>query len=170
MIRPALMSLIIMLSALSMQCAAQTMRGDKSFGPKAGYVSRNSSAVGGLVFEYSFSRHVRIAPQAAIIFRHNDLDGFTADVDVHFPFAFAAERAAFYPLAGVGFTSWGHHSVAADDETKDVTTHTNVFGFNCGAGIEYYCKRSLKLSLEARYSLMRHYPTACVTAGIAFVF
>lgn len=156
---------------LSAVCAmGQTARGQKSFGPKAGFVSRNTSALAGLVFEYSFSSHVRIAPQAAVIFRHRDLDGLAVDVDMHFPFAFASGRMAFYPLAGLNFTSWGRHYAGEGEDGKDVTSHTNVFGLNVGAGLELYCTRTLKLSIEGRHTVMKHYPTAFVNAGIAFVF
>lgn len=149
--------------------AAQTARGEKAFGPRLGYVSRNESVIAGLGFQYSFSKHVRLAPSVDIIFRHHDKDGFGANADVQFPFGFAASRAAFYPLVGFNFTSWGLHDVDAPGG-KDVTTHSTSAGLNAGAGVEYRCKGSLKLSLEARYTLLRHYPTAAVYASIAFVF
>ena len=159
--------------AAAFACApasAQTSRGEKSFGPRAGYVSRNSTALAGLAFQYSFSRHVRIAPEIDLIFRNRDMDGFGISFNTHFPISIDSKgRAAFYPVAGINFTSWGLHGVSPDD-AKDVTSHTNCIGLNAGAGIEYRVKQSLKLSLEARYTLMRHYPTAQVAAGIAFVF
>ncbi len=164
----------IMISLMvSLVCApavsAQVERGQKSFGPKVGFVSRNASATAGLTFGYAFSRHVRVVPEVGLIFRHKDLDGLTADINVHFPVGFASGKASFYPLVGVSFASWGRHSVDMSDN-KDVTTHINVFGLNAGAGVEVYCTSTLKLSLEGRYTLMHHYPTAFVTAGIAFVF
>ncbi|MCM1067974.1 MAG: outer membrane beta-barrel protein [Muribaculaceae bacterium] len=161
--------LIAIVSLLGLNANAQTPeRGRASLGPKVGFVSRNVSATAGITFEYSFSKHVRIAPEVGVIFRHKDLDGFAADVNVHFPIDMSA-KAAFYPLVGVGFTSWGRHREDAEGG-KDVTSHISAFGINAGAGFEYYCTSSLKLSLEARYTLMKHYPTAYVTAGIAFVF
>lgn len=159
--------------ALASLCAAPSAeaqtKGEKAFGPRIGYVSRNESTLGGLAFQYSFSKHVRIAPSVDIIFRHRDKDGLAVNADVHFPFAFAAGRAAFYPLAGFNFTSWGLHNNNAESG-KDVTTHSTSAGLNAGAGIEFRCTPSLKLGLEARYTLMRHYPTAAVAASIAFVF
>jgi len=148
---------------------AQTAKGEKAFGPRIGFVARNESALGGLAFQYSFSRHVRIAPSADIIFRHRDMDGFAVNADVQFPFAFATGRAAFYPLAGFSFTSWGLHGNNADSG-KDVTTHSTSAGLNAGAGIEFRCTQTLKLAFEARYTLMRHYPTTAVAASIAYVF
>lgn len=172
--RTALLSLfsaIITLAALlAPSCAsAQTRSGEKSFGPKVGFVSRNTSATAGLAFQYSLSRVVRLSPEAAIIFRHNDLDALTVDLNVHFPIPFAGGRASVYPYVGANFTSWGRHGIHPESH-DDVTSHSNQCGINAGCGVEYYIKKSLKLSAEARYTLMRHYPTAFVTAGIAFVF
>lgn len=144
-------------------------RGEKSFGPRVGFATRNTSATAGLVFEYSFSRHVRIAPQAGIIFRHKDLDALTVDVDVQFPLPFAGDRCAFYPLVGVNFTSWNRHGMDPDTN-KDVNTHVNRFGGNAGVGLEMKCTSTLKVNLEAKYTLIKSYPGAQISAGIAYVF
>lgn len=161
-------AILIMCVIAALPARARTERGQATLGPKVGYVSRNNSVVAGLQFEYSLSSVVRIAPEAAVIFRHKDMDGFVADLNIHFPISMGS-KANFYPLAGLAYTSWGRHGY--DEETeKDVTNRTNIFGLNMGAGIECYCMPSLKLSLEAKYALMRHYPTAYVTAAIAFVF
>lgn len=146
-------------------------RGEKSFGPRVGYVSRTSAVMAGLEFQYCFSRHVRLSPSVDIFFRNKDKDALAVNVNVDFPIAMSA-KWNFYPVIGAGFTSWGHHSKGAGDSegTKDVTTHTNAFGLNAGAGFEFYAMPSLKLSLEGNYKLMRHYPTATVLAGISYVF
>ncbi|MDE6157179.1 MAG: porin family protein [Muribaculaceae bacterium] len=148
---------------------AQVERGQKSFGPKVGFVSNNTSATAGLTFNYAFSRHVRISPELGVIFRHKNRDGLTADLNVQFPLGFGKGKGAFYPLVGANFTSWGRHYTSPED-SKDVTSHTNTLGLNAGAGLEMNCTSSLRLSLEARYTLMKHYPTAFVTAGITYVF
>ncbi len=144
-------------------------RGEKSFGPRIGFAARNTSASAGLVFEYSFSRHVRIAPQAGIIFRHKDLDALAIDVDVHFPIPFSGDRLAFYPLAGINFTSWSRHGISPDTN-KDVSAHLNRFGGNAGVGLEMKCTTTLKLNVEAKSTVMKTYPGAQVSAGIAYVF
>ncbi len=167
-----LIAIAVMLAIASVfcsDCVASGKSGQKSFGPYLGFVSRNTSATAGLKFDYRFSKVVRLAPEIGLIFRHHDLDGLAVDVNVHFPLEFAGGRAAFYPLVGAAYTSWGRHNI--DSSTlNDVTTHANSLGLNAGAGIEYLCKPTLKLSAEARYTLMRHYPTAYIVAGIAFVF
>ena len=148
--------------------AAELRRGEKSFGPKVGYVSRNRSVAAGLQFEYAFSRHVRIAPDVNIAFRNNDTDALAIGIDVHFPFSLAtADRVAVYPLAGASYTSWSFHGV---EEEKDVTTHANRFGVDAGAGVEFRVTSSIKLSAEGKYIFMKDYGTAFVTARIAYVF
>lgn len=145
-------------------------RGEKSFGPRVGYVTRNASAYGGLSFEYQLSSVVRLAPKLGLIFRNKDMDGLKVDVDVQFPLDLAVGKACFYPLAGVSFTSWNRHGVHDENNDKDVTTHTNQWGLNAGLGFEYRVNHTLKLSLEGEYTLMKHLPGAFVTAGIAFCF
>ena len=108
---------------------AQIVKGEKSLGPKVGYVSKNKSAIAGLVFQYSFSNHFRISPELSYVFRNNDMDAFSFDINAHVP-----------------------------------------FGMNLGAGFDLRCSESLKLSLEAKYVLMKGYSTAVITAGIAYVF
>lgn len=160
---------LTILAAVSDDAYAAVRRGQKSFGPSVGYVSRNRSAYASLNFEYAFSSHVRIAPEVGVIFRNRDLDGLNAGVNVHFPISFSSGMMAVYPLVGLNLTSWGRHGRNEADD-KDVTTHTSRMGLNMGAGLELDCTSSLRLRLEGRYSLMEHYPTAFATVGIAYVF
>ena len=157
-----------LLALLCCMGASATERGEKSFGPKAGFNTRNTSALAGLTFEYSFSRHVRIAPAIGIVFRNKNLDALTVDVDLHFPLG-KSTKTAFYPLVGLAFNSWGRHGVDADNG-NDVTTHSNALGLNGGAGVELRLTKALKLGLEAKYTLIQHYPNASVAARIAYVF
>ena len=152
---------------------AQIVKGEKSLGPKVGYVSKNKSAIAGLVFQYSFSNHFRISPELSYVFRNNDMDAFSFDINAHVPFGFTGEKVAFYPLAGLNYSSWSRHYRTQGtecDSSDDVSTRTARFGMNLGAGFDLRCSESLKLSLEAKYVLMKGYSTAVITAGIAYVF
>ena len=71
LLRTALVAMVLM---LGFEATAQVERGQKSFGPKAGFNTRNSSAIAGLTFDYAFSSHVRIAPSIGIAFRNKDRD------------------------------------------------------------------------------------------------
>lgn len=148
--------------------AAELKRGQKSFGPRVGYVGGNRSIMGGLEFQVATGRHVRLAPDVAIVFRHHDRDGLGLGLNVHFPFE-VAPRLVLYPLVGVQYMSWGIHGLDPASE-KDVTTHTNRFGANFGGGIDFICQPRLKLSVQGRYSLMESYSTAIVSAGISYIF
>ena len=161
----ALLLILICSSAAS----ALPRKGEKSFGPRAGYVTRNNSALAGLSFDYAFSRHFRVAPSIGIFFRHEDLDALNIDIDAHFPIGRDGSRWTFYPLAGIGYQSWVRHEL--DEQTHDdVTTHSNCLGLNAGAGIDLRCNGNLKLGLEAKYTLIRHYPGAQLAARIAYTF
>ncbi len=161
--------LIILSACVSSFAREPYSRGEKSFGPRVGYVTRNCSALGGLVFQYSFSRHVRIAPEASIIFRHKNLDALSVDIDMQFPLQLESDRMAFYPILGLDFTSWNSHRIQ-EGTNKDVSNHVNRFGANAGAGFEIRCTPTLKIFLEAKYTLVKTYPGATVAAGLAYVF
>lgn len=159
--------------AFTLPSQAQIVKGEASLGPKIGYVSKNKSAVAGLVFQYSFSDHFRLSPELGYIFRNNDMDAFTFDINAHVPFGFTGDKVAFYPLAGMNYSSWSRHyrGQGTDmDNTDDVSTRTARFGLNLGAGFDLRCSETLKLSIEAKYILMKGYSTAVTTAGIAYVF
>lgn len=170
-IRTKLLVLIIALSAsmTAFSASAQFVRGEKSFGPKVGYVTRNNSMSAGLAFQYSLSSVVRIAPEIGLIFRHENLSGLNIDVNVHLPINLNTKRCILYPIIGVNYTSWGLHSINVVNH-KDVTEHSNSLGVNGGAGFEYRCNNSMKLALEAHYSLLRHYSTTHLQASIAYIF
>lgn len=151
--------------------SAQMQRGEKSLGPKIGYVSDNQSLMAGLVFQYTFSKYVRISPEVSCVFRHKNRDAFMADINVHIPFGLETGKVVLYPLAGINYSSWAYH-YSGDEfrNTKDVTTHDNKFGMNFGAGFELRCSNTLKLSLEAKYLLIKSYSHAQVGLGIAYIF
>lgn len=166
-----IVAVMAVVAASIMPMEAQIVKGEKSLGPRIGYASKNQSAMAGLVFQYAFSSHFRIAPEIGYIFRHKDMDAFTFDINAHVPFGFTGEKVAFYPLAGLNYSSWSRHyhrEELADHD--DVSTRTARFGMNLGAGFELRCSESLKLSLEAKYCLMKGYTTAVIGAGISFVF
>lgn len=164
-------AIIAVIAAATMTSDAQIIKGEKSLGPRIGYVSKNQSAMTGLVFQYAFSNHFRLAPEIGYIFRHKDMDAFSFDINAHVPFGFTGEKVAFYPLAGLNYSSWSRRFHSEDMMNHDdVSTRTARFGMNLGAGFELRCSETLKLSLEAKYCLMKGYTTAIIGAGISFVF
>lgn len=156
--------------ALVLPAQAQIKAGEKSLGPKLGFASHNTSAFAGLVFNYAFSQHLRIAPQIGCVFRHKDRDALLIDLDFHVPFGIVSnDKAALYPLAGLAFNSWSRHGVDITSG-EDVTSHINRFGGNLGAGFDLRCNQSLRLNFEAKYTLVKSYSSLYIGAGISYVF
>ncbi len=168
MLKKILLTLLVAISSIGVQ--AQAVKGEKSLGPKIGYISRNTSVVAGLVFQYSFSDHLRISPEMSCAFRHHNQDAFLADINMHFPFSLSEKgKAGLYPLAGLAFNSWNNHSYDPVDDA-DVTSHVNRIGLNAGAGFDLRCSRTLKLNLEAKYTLLKAYSSVIITLGISYIF
>lgn len=167
---------ILIVSSLTLLPIAATnihaAKGEKTFGVKTGYVSRNKSALAGITFQCGISDHFRLAPSAECIFRHDDRDALQIDLDAHFPFSFTGERAALYPIAGINYSSWNRHSTEIDDdqESKDVSTRSGYLGLNAGCGFEFKASSTLKLSLEARYSLVKSNSSVQISVGIGYMF
>lgn len=151
-------------------CAnAQMQRGEKTLGVKTGYISHNKSAVAGLTFQYAVSSRIRLAPEIGCAFRHNNEDALLIDLNVHMPFGVGGDQVALYPVAGVAFNSWATHRASSLDDA-DVTTHTNRFGANIGAGFDLRCSSTLRLNIEAKYTFIKSYSGVLLTAGISYVF
>lgn len=166
---------ILVMSVIAMSAStsqAQISKGEKSFGPKVGYISKNTSAVAGLVFRYSFSDHIRIAPELSYAFKHNNLDAFMFDLNVNVPFGIiGAERVVLYPLAGMNYSSWNRHiDRTQEDLDNDVSTRRKRFGLNLGAGVELKCSESIKLNLEAKDCFIKGYSSVMVTIGFGYIF
>ena len=169
---PAFAGMLFALMLLTpLAASAQFERGEKCVGAKLGYVDKNNSASMGLVFQYSFSRHLRVAPEIGCVFKHKNMDAFTIDFNFHTPFTFTGEKAALYPLAGLNYSSW-NRTMPRElvDEIDDITTRTSRFGLNLGAGFELRCSRTLKLGIEAKYTLIKSYCGACLAAMVCYVF
>lgn len=161
---------LVAAASVAVPANAVINKGEKSLGPKIGYVSHNSSAVAGLVFQYTFSQHLRISPEIGCAFRHNNEDALLVDVNFHVPFGLLdTDKVVLYPLAGLAFNSWARHG-HDDVEGVDVTSHVNRFGLNLGAGFDLRCSSTLKLNIEAKYTLVKSYSSAYVTAGISYIF
>lgn len=140
-----------------------------TFGVNTGYTSKNSSAIAGLFFQYRLDDKLRIAPEMGCVFRHQNLDAFTADLNMHYIFNFDTDNIGIYPLAGLDYSAWSVHPFSLDD-IKDVTTRKSKFGVNLGAGFEYLATPSLKIKAEWKYTLTSSFSTTVVSAGIGYMF
>lgn len=139
---------------------SSAQKGEKTLGIAGGYASYNNGGEANLYFQYSFSSHVRLAPEIGYVFRNEGKSAFECSVDVHFPFR-VARGVKLYPLTGITINSWdfgrGH-------------SHEVKGGLDFGGGLDLYMTSSLKLSLQGKYSLMNDTSGAFVQMGIGYVF
>lgn len=162
-VRKFLLPLLLLILPL---CAMGAGKGEKSVGLRGGYTGANRSAVAGVYFQYSFSDKLRIAPDIDYSFRHRGTDAISLNLNLHSPFTLAP-GAAFYPLAGLNYTSWNIHRTVDIDDAK---SRVDRLGFNIGGGVEYYVKTTLKLALEGKYRWTRDYDSAVFTLSIGYIF
>ena len=142
-------------------CSVDTYghKGEKTLGIAGGYASYNNGGLANIYFQYSFSSHVRLAPEIGYVFRNDEKSAFECAVDVHFPFR-VARGVKLYPLTGITLNSWDFGQ--GSREVKG--------GFDFGGGLDLYMTSSLKLSLQGKYSLMDDTSGAYVQMGIGYVF
>lgn len=153
------LALAVAAGSLILASPASAQKGEKTLGIKGGYASYNRSGTAGLFFQYSFSSHVRIAPEIDYIFRNHNLSAFECCVDMHFPFR-VARGFKLYPLAGITFNSWD----------KKQGKHDVHGGFDLGGGMDLYLTSSLKLNIQAKYSLMEQTGGYFAGIGIGYMF
>ncbi len=151
---------VMLMSAVSLPLSASAQKGEKTLGFAGGYASHNNGGYADIYFQYTFSKHVRIAPELGYIFRHQGKSAFECSVDMQFPFR--VERAIHvYPLAGLTFNNWnyshGDHSAS----------HA---GFDFGGGFDINLTTSMKLTIQAKYSLMNDTSGAFVGMGLGYIF
>lgn len=158
-------ALVMTISAISV-ANAQVVKDELSFGGKLGYVTENESASLSAFFQYAFSSRFRIAPEIGYIIRNNDKQALTVDFNAHLPLDFTGEQVAFYPLAGLNFSSWECHYL---NEKSGKDSHSfNRVGLNLGAGFELRCSSKIKLLIEAKYCIVKNFSSAQIAAGVSY--
>lgn len=151
------------LSALMFCTPATATAREKTLGVKLGYAGRNKSPLMGLYFDYRFSNHFALSPNIDYVFRHDGTDAFIFNIDARFPFR-VAPRFDVYPLVGIDYASWAYH------HDNDSSERLNHLGFNFGAGCDYMCTSSLKLTFQAKYNAIKNVDSAYFWLGIGYVF
>ncbi len=154
-------ALALLMAAAALICStpASARGGEKTLGIAGGYASHNNGGEANLYFHYSFSSHVRIAPEIGYVFRHEEKSAFECSVDMHFPFR-VARGFKVYPLAGVTLNNWSYTHGG----------HLTRGGLDFGAGVDLYMTSSLKLNIQGKYSLMNDTSGCFVQMGIGYVF
>ena len=149
---------------------------EKIFGLSGGYITKNTSAQAGVFFSYRLNPWLRISPNATYIFRHKGIDAFSLNADCHFTFPLKTNSAwSIYPIAGIGYWSWniGNNNMGDTgdyEKDDDVSSRTQRFSLNMGAGLQYMVTSTLVLSVEAKYALMKHSSTDLFSFSIGYHF
>lgn len=154
-----LISFITGLFCILSPIEAQAGSKEKTLGLAGGYASYNNSGFTNIYFHYSFSRHVRIAPEIGYVFRHDDKTAIEYSVDVHFPFRLT-RGLNIYPLAGLTANTWS--SAGKAKRTRG--------GFDFGAGFDLYMTSSLKFTIQGKYSLINDFNGVFAEIGIGYIF
>ncbi len=161
--------LVMVMICVAVPGALGAAKGEKALGLRAGYNGRNTSGLAGIMFQYAFSSHFRIAPNADYVFRHDGTDAFSVSINTHYPLYFGSyRRFDVYPLAGVNFISWNHRINNSDG--IDTSSRTSDLGLNIGGGMEFYCTPTLKICFEGKFNWVKNYNSGVFNLGIAYVF
>lgn len=171
MLKKTLLILAAILAFLPALTARGADKGEKTFGLHTGYMSRNKSADAGLFFQYTFSERFRLQPSVDVVFRHRDRDAFMINLNAQTPFDLGTDNIDLYPYAGLNYSSWNYHYPKGFESfSDDVSTRTNRFGLNLGAGFGIKVTPTLRLSLEAGYTFVKRNSSTSVLAGIGYCF
>ena len=152
------------------EATKHSYRGEKTLGLNAGYCGSNGSALAGLEFSYRFNRWFRLAPEADYVFRRHGRDALLLNVNTQFPLLFSNDRMAFYPLAGVNFSSWNYHFDKTGEAYDDASNRISRFGLNLGAGYELDLTSSLRMGVKAEYIIVKDFNSFNASFKIAYRF
>ena len=165
------MKKFMMLAAMMlMSIGAFAQEGAMSVGAHLGYAGYGDgySPLGlGAKFQYEFVENIR-GEFAYNYWFPKDVEGFKSgmmDFNLNFQYLFpVAEDIKIYPLVGVNMAT----------QHGDVDEKESIFGFNLGAGAEYYLSEQLKLNLDIKYQHNKKsdikFSGPVLQMGIAYVF
>ena len=166
------MKKLMMIAAMMlMSIGAFAQEGKMAVGANLGYAAYGNSynPFGiGAKFQYEFVENIR-GEVAYNYWFPKDKAG-VMDFDLNFQYLFpVAEDIKIYPLAGVNLAML--HGDAYDKKES-------IFGFNAGAGAEYYLSEQLKLNLDIKYQYNKKtkdgweykFDGPVFQLGIAYVF
>ena len=151
--------LFTILLAATMNIMAQ--KGEKTVGILAGYTTENQSGIAGLFFQYRCNSLLRLSPECMFAIKNDNRSAFLFNGNAHFLIK-ASEKANFYPLVGITFHNWKYYNSDENNKFR--------LGGNIGAGFEIMATSTLKLSVEAKYSLVKDFSSGNFYASIGYVF
>ena len=138
----------MMIAAMMLMTVGAFAQGKMAVGANLGYASYGDgySPFGiGAKFQYEFVENIR-GEVAYNYWFPKDKAG-VMDFDLNFQYLFpVAEDIKIYPLVGVSL------AMTHGEAYKEIFDgQESMFGFNIGAGAEYYLSEQLKLNLDIKY-------------------
>lgn len=138
------MKKLMMIAAMMlMSIGAFAQEGKMAVGANLGYAAYGNSynPFGiGAKFQYEFVENIRGEVAYNYWFPKDKAGVMDFDLNFHYLFP-VAEDIKIYPLAGVNLAM----------QHGDMDDKESIFGFNIGAGAEYYLQSNLKLNLDIKY-------------------
>ena len=104
------------------------------------------------------------------MFRRHGRDALLLNVNTQFPLLFSNDRMAFYPQAGVNFSSWNYHFDKTGEAYDDASNRISRFGLNLGAGYELDLTSSLRIGVKAEYIIVKDFNSFNASFKIAYRF
>lgn len=150
--------------------SAQTQKGDLAAGINLNYgIKSDWNNFGlGAKFQWSITDALRLEPSFNYFFKKDWISSWDLNVNLHY--VFNLSKFEVYPLAGislVGITAstpdlgWGLGSYSAS-ETK--------FGFNVGAGAQYWVTSKIGVNLDLKYQYVAHWDGFVIGLGGTYKF
>jgi outer membrane protein X len=140
---------------ISMSAMAQR-QGDKAVGFNVSYGTEIENIGVGVKGQYMFSENVRGEASFDYFFEKNDINMWDVNANFHYLVPIA-DKAKFYPIVGLGLTSW--YATATDATMK--------LCINLGGGLQYKIADDLAIGAEAKYQIINHHNQLVVGVGVA---
>lgn len=166
--------IIALMAFIGLSVQAQSEKGDMAAGVNLAYgVKDGFSNFGiGAKFQYNFTDALRIEPSATYYFKKDYITMWDVNVNLHYLFN-VADKFAIYPLAGVslvgvkasydGFEYGGY-------EVEGGSASSSKFGFNVGAGAQYWVTETFGLNLDIKYQIVSDFNRPIFALGGVFKF
>lgn len=164
-----------MIAALMLMSVGAFAQGQFAIGANAGvalYGNEYNPFGIGAKLQYEFVENLRA--EAAYNFWFAKDDSGVMDIDLSLQYLIpVADKVKVYPLAGVNV------GITHGDAWKFVfDKQQTIFGFQVGAGIEYFLTDNVKVNLDAKYQrnkktkdgIEMKYDGPVIQAGIAYAF
>lgn len=156
--------IIALMAFVGMSAYAQSEKGDMAAGVNVSYGTKDGfSNIGiGGKFQYNLTDAIRIEPSANYFLKKDYVSMWDANVNVHYLFN-VAEKLTVYPLAGASL-------VGVKVDLGEDSASESKFGFNVGAGAQYWLTETFGLNFDFKYQMVSDFDRPVFSLGAVFKF